>query len=55
MFFVAFIGWFIALVIGRMPKGMRDLAAYCLQYIVQTYAYLMILTDRYPSFSGPRS
>jgi hypothetical protein len=55
MFFVAFIGWFIALVIGRMPKGMRDLAAYCLQYMVQTYAYLMILTDRYPSFSGPRS
>ena len=55
MFFVAFIGWFIALVVGRMPKGMRDLSAYCLQYIVQTYAYLMILTDRYPSFSGPRS
>ena len=55
MFFVAFIGWFIALVIGRMPKGMRDLNAYCLQYIIQTYAYLMILTDRYPSFTGPRS
>jgi hypothetical protein len=55
LFFVAFIGWFIALVVGRMPKGMRDLSAYCLQYIAQTYAYLMILTDRYPSFSGPRS
>src|SRR5262245_32568481 len=54
-FFVAFIGWFIALVIGRMPKGMRDLSAYCTQYEAQTYAYLMILADRYPSFSGPRS
>jgi Domain of unknown function (DUF4389) len=53
--FVAFIGWFIALVVGRMPKGMRDLSAYCLQYEAQTYAYLAILTDRYPSFSGPRS
>ena len=52
---VAFIGWFIALVIGRMPKGMRDLSAYCIQYEAQTFAYLMILTDRYPSFSGPRS
>jgi Domain of unknown function (DUF4389) len=52
---VALIGWFIALVVGRMPKGMRDLSAYCLQYEAQTYAYLMILTDRYPSFSGPRS
>ena len=55
LFFVAFIGWFIALVVGRMPKGMRDLSAYCLQYEAQTWAYLMILTDRYPSFSGPRS
>lgn len=52
---VALIGWFIALVVGRMPKGMRDLSAYCLQYEAQTWAYLMILTDRYPSFSGPRS
>lgn len=55
MLFVAFIGWFIALVIGRMPKGMRDLSAYCLRYEAQTYGYLMILTDQYPSFSGPRS
>ena len=55
MFFVAFLGWFIALVIGRLPKGMRDLSAYCLQYEAQVAAYLMILTDRYPSFSGPRS
>ena len=52
---VAFIGWFIALVVGRMPKGMRDLSAYCIQYEAQTFAYLLILTDRYPSFSGPRS
>jgi Domain of unknown function (DUF4389) len=55
MFFVAFIAWFIALVIGRTPKGMRDLSAYCLQYEGQTAAYLMILTDRYPSFAGPRT
>jgi hypothetical protein len=55
MFFVAFIGWFVALVVGRMPKGMRDLSAYCLQYEAQTWAYLLILTDRYPSFTGPRS
>jgi hypothetical protein len=55
LWIVAFIGWFIALVVGRMPKGMRDLSAYCIQYEAQTYAYLMILTDRYPSFSGPRS
>jgi hypothetical protein len=49
---VALIGWFVALVIGRMPKGMRDLSAYCLRYEAQTVAYLMVLTSRYPSFSG---
>jgi Domain of unknown function (DUF4389) len=55
MFFVAFIAWFIALVVGRTPKGMRDLSAYCLRYEAQMAAYLMILTDRYPSFAGPRA
>jgi hypothetical protein len=49
---VALIGWFVALVIGRVPKGMRDLSAYCLRYEAQTAAYLMVLTSRYPSFSG---
>jgi hypothetical protein len=52
LFFVSLLGWFVALAIGRMPKGMRDLAAYCLRYEAQTSAYLMLLTDRYPSFSG---
>ena len=52
---VALIGWFIALALGRMPKGMRDLSAYCIQYEAQTFAYLITLTDRYPSFAGPRS
>jgi Domain of unknown function (DUF4389) len=55
LFFVSLIGWFVALVIGRTPKGMRDLSAYCLRYEAQMSAYLLILTDRYPSFSGPRS
>jgi hypothetical protein len=49
---VALVGWFVALVIGRMPKGMRDLSAYCLRYEAQTSAYLMCLTSRYPSLSG---
>jgi hypothetical protein len=50
---VAFLGWFVCLAIGRMPKGMRDLGAYCLRYQQQTYGYLMLLTVRYPSLAGP--
>jgi hypothetical protein len=53
MWVVAFLAWFVAIVIGRTPKGMRDLSAYCLRYQMQTNAYLMIVTDRYPSFEGP--
>ena len=49
---IAFLGWFVCLALGRMPKGMRDLQAYCLRYSAQTQAYLALLTSRYPSFSG---
>jgi len=49
---IAFLGWFVCLAIGRMPKGMRDLSAYCLRYVMQTHAYLYLLTSRYPSFAG---
>jgi hypothetical protein len=43
----------VYLALGRMPKGMRDLGAYCLRYETQTRAYLTFLTDRYPSLSAP--
>jgi hypothetical protein len=49
---LAFVGWFVCLALGRMPKGMRDLIAYCLRYQAQTYAYLFLLTSRYPSLAS---
>jgi hypothetical protein len=55
MFVIALVGWFICIVLGRMPKGMRDVSAYCLRYETQTTAYLLVLTSRYPSFAGPRT
>lgn len=45
----AFLGWFVALARGRMPRGLRDLIAYGLSYGAQLWAYLLLLTDRYPS------
>ena len=51
------LGWFAALALGRMPSGLRNLAGYGLGYSAQTYAYLLFLTDAYPSSdpgaSGP--
>jgi Domain of unknown function (DUF4389) len=49
VFYVGLVGWFVALAIGRMPKGMRDLMAYCLRYQAQTLGYVVLLTSRYPT------
>ena len=45
----ALLGWFACLALGRMPKGLRDLASYSIGYTAQAYAYLLLLTDRYPT------
>jgi len=47
--FCAFLGWFASLARGRMPKGLRDAGAYGVGYGVQTLAYLLLITDRYPN------
>jgi hypothetical protein len=49
---LAVLGWFVCLALGRMPKGMRDLIAYCIRFQSQTWAYLFLLTSRYPSLAG---
>jgi Domain of unknown function (DUF4389) len=51
LFAAAILAWFACLVLGRMPVGLRDLAAYGLRYLAQTYGYVLLLTDRYPSAS----
>jgi hypothetical protein len=48
---LAVFSWFIALITGRVPEGLRNFAALALRVETQTYAYLMLLTDRYPSFN----
>jgi hypothetical protein len=52
---VSFLAWFACVALGRIPKGMRDLNAYCLRYQQQTLGYVLLLTDRYPELaSGER-
>jgi hypothetical protein len=53
LFTVAFLGWFVALALGRMPDGFRNLGAYVLRYSAQVNAYLYVLTAHYPD-AGPR-
>ncbi len=47
---LAVFSWFIALVTGRVPEGIRNFAALALRIETQTYGYVLLLTSRYPSF-----
>jgi 2-(1,2-epoxy-1,2-dihydrophenyl)acetyl-CoA isomerase len=53
LYIVAFLGAFYAVATARYPRGFRDLSAYCLRYQAQTYGYLFLLTDRYPTLAQP--
>ncbi len=48
---LAVFSWVIALVTGRVPEGLRNFAALALRIETQTYAYVLLLTPRYPSFN----
>lgn len=53
LYAVAILGWFASLFTGRMPRGLRNLGAFCLRYGAQVSAYgFLLLTDRYP-YAGP--
>src|SRR5207248_6912222 len=53
MYAAAFLGWFASLFTGRMPRGLRNLAAFGLRYGAQTSAYgYLLLTSLYP-YAGP--
>jgi hypothetical protein len=52
VFLVAVPGWFVAIGIGRIPKGMRDISAYCLRFQGQTLGYLTLVTSRYPTLNA---
>jgi 2-(1,2-epoxy-1,2-dihydrophenyl)acetyl-CoA isomerase len=49
---VSLLGAIYALFMGRYPRGFRDLSAYALRYSAQTWGYLLLLTDRYPSLAS---
>ena len=49
---VAFFGWIASVILGRMPEGLEGLGTYCLRWETQTWAYVWLLTGRYPSLGG---
>jgi hypothetical protein len=48
---LAFLGWFVSLVRGRMPRSFVSAGVYAIRYHAQVYAYLFLLTGVYPHSS----
>jgi hypothetical protein len=52
---LALVSWFYALATGQISDGIRSIGVYCLRYEQQSFGYLLLATDRYPSLSGAPS
>ncbi|MCW2965528.1 MAG: Enoyl-CoA hydratase/isomerase [Actinomycetia bacterium] len=49
---VGLLGMFYALATGRYPRGFRDFSTYSLRFQAQTFGYLFLLTDKYPTLAN---
>lgn len=47
----AFCAWFVIVFTGRMPKGLHDLLALGLSYLVRIQPYVMLHTEAWPKFT----
>jgi hypothetical protein len=47
---LAVFSWAVAVLTERVPEGIRNFAALALRFESQTYAYVLLLTPRYPNF-----
>jgi len=50
-FVVVIIGWFSALVLGRLPRFAADYLSAFLGYQIRVYGYGALLVERYPPFA----
>lgn len=50
---VAIGAWLVALALGRTTAGLQELGTFCLRYVLETQAYLLLLTPAYPRLAPP--
>jgi hypothetical protein len=48
---VTLVSWVVIVITGSQPRGMFDLLLKTHRYMARLNAYLLLLTDTYPSFS----
>jgi hypothetical protein len=46
----AFLAWFAIVILGKQPKGLQDMIVLGLSYQQRAYAYMLLLTEKWPSF-----
>jgi hypothetical protein len=44
----AIAAWFTGLALGRTTAGLQELGTFCLRYELETIAYVLLVTQRYP-------
>jgi len=44
----AIAAWFTGLALGRTTAGLQELGTFCLRYELETVAYVLLVTPRYP-------
>ncbi|WP_210492817.1 DUF4389 domain-containing protein [Patulibacter sp. SYSU D01012] len=49
---LAFVGWVVVIVLGRMPEGLHNAIAFCVSYLARGVAYGCLLTEDFPGFDG---
>jgi ABC-type multidrug transport system fused ATPase/permease subunit len=46
--FVSFVSWVVIVVTGKQPRGLQDLLVMASSYHTKAFAYMFLLTERYP-------
>ena len=49
---ILFLTWWAILFTGRYPKGFFDYITWFMRWNIRVAAYIYLLTDKYPPFSG---
>ena len=52
IFFVAIVGWLIALITGRLTGGLHRFFCKYINYTAHLFGYLLLVTNPYPEFVG---
>ncbi|MGO8055950.1 DUF4389 domain-containing protein, partial [Rhizobium leguminosarum] len=50
--FVVLISWFAIVITGKQPRGLFDFGLNVLRYTLQTNAYILLMTDTYPTWGS---